>query len=444
MSEAYESAPTYKTGESFARRMDDRDSLRAYRERFHLPKLPDGQDAIYFAGNSLGLQPKSVRSSVESVLDDWAALGVDGHFNGEVPWYTFHEFLREPGATLVGALPEEVVFMNGLTVNLHLMMVTFYRPTEERYKILMEDCAFPSDTYAVRSQIAFHGRSHDDALIIAKPREGENALRTDDLEALLEREGSKIALVLLGGVNYFTGQVIDMARLTETAHRQGCLVGLDLAHAAGNVELNLHDWNVDFAVWCTYKYLNSGPGAVAGCFVHQCHAQDTSLPRFGGWWGNDPKSRFRMHLEPEFNPVATADAWQLSNPPILSMAPVLASLRVFDEAGMAALRSKSEALTGYLQFLLDRASSAVEVITPRDPTARGCQLSILVRNLPKRRFKALQTAGVVCDFREPNVIRAAPVPLYNSFQDVWRFFRILSSLSCSPPGPPHFGNQDAD
>ena len=435
MSDPDNAAPANRDDESFARTMDDRDPLRDYRERFHVPKLPDGRDVIYLAGNSLGLQPKTVRGTVESALDDWASLGVDAHFGGKVPWYPYHESLRKPGATLVGALPDEVVFMNGLTVNLHLMMVTFYRPTDDRYKIVMEDCAFPSDTYAVKTQIAFHGRSPDNGLIIVKPREGEHALRSDDIEDLLEREGSKIALVLLGGVNYYSGQVFDMARLTEAAHRNGCLIGLDLAHAAGNVELKLHDWNVDFAVWCTYKYLNSGPGAVAGCFVHRRHAQDTSLPRFGGWWGNDPKTRFRMHLEPEFKPLKTADAWQLSNPPILAMAPVLASLRIFDEAGMAALRAKSRALTGYLQFLLDRASNApdksggrFEVITPRNPAERGCQLSILVHDDIEPRRDALQSAGVVCDFREPNVIRAAPVPLYNSYRDVRRFVRIILRL----------------
>ena len=411
---------------AYALEHDRCDPLREYRQRFHVPKRPDGREALYFAGNSLGLAPIAAREIVNQELTDWAELAVDGHFNAKNPWLPYHETLREAGARLVGALPHEVVFMNGLTVNLHLMMVSFYRPTPERYKILIEDSAFPSDTYAVRTQLRFHGLDPKDGLIIAKPRAGEHWLRTEDVEALLRQEGPRTALCMMSGVNYWTGQVFDIPRITSAAHAQDCVVGWDLAHAAGNVPLSLHDWDVDFAAWCSYKYLNCGPGAAAGCFVHERHARRADLPRFGGWWGNDPKTRFRMHLEPEFVPVPTADAWQLSNPPIFSMAPLKASLAIFDEVGMSALRAKSQRLTGYLQFLLDRMpSDRYEVITPKDPAARGCQLSLLAHARPKQLFKSLEASGVVCDYREPNVIRVAPVPLYNTFHEVWRFAEVL-------------------
>jgi kynureninase len=415
---------------AFARKLDAQDPLASYRDRFLIPTRPDGSPVIYLCGNSLGLQPKSVRAAVEQELADWATLAVDAHFKGANPWYSYHEMFRNSGARLVGGVPGEVVMMNGLTVNLHLMMATFYRPTSQRYKILMEDCAFPSDTYAVRTQICHHGFDPDDALLVAKPRDGEHTLRTEDVEALLEREGSSIALVLFSGVNYLTGQLFDIARITTAARRHDCIAGWDLAHAAGNAALKLHDWNVDFACWCSYKYLNSGPGGVAGCFVHERHGRDTALPRFGGWWGNEPATRFRMHLEPEFIPRPGADGWQLSNPPILAMAPLKASMEIFDEVGMSALRNKSQRLTGYLQYLLDRMPPGrFEVITPRDPAARGCQLSILAHHEPKAVFDALQAAGVVCDFRQPNVIRVAPVPLYNTYHDVWRFAQILARQS---------------
>lgn len=417
----------YQPDEAYARKRDADDPLASYRDRFLIPARPDGSPVIYLCGNSLGLQPKTVRAAVEQELADWATLAVDAHFKGANPWYSYHEMFRESGARLVGGVPGEVVMMNGLTVNLHLMMATFYRPTRERFKILMEDCAFPSDTYAVRTQIRHHGFDPDDALLIAKPRDGEHTLRTEDVEALLAREGSSISLVLFSGVNYFTGQLFDIARITAAAHTAGCVTGWDLAHTAGNAELMLHDWNVDFACWCSYKYLNSGPGGVAGCFVHERHGQNTSLPRFGGWWGNDPATRFRMHLEPEYIPRRGADGWQLSNPPILAMAALKASMEIFDAVGMAALRTKSQRLTGYLQFLLDRIPrGCFEVITPREPAARGCQLSILAHHEPKAVFDALHAAGVVCDFRQPNVIRVAPVPLYNTYQDVWRFAQILA------------------
>lgn len=413
--------------EECAHALDAADPLRAFRDRFHLPLRPDGSPAIYFAGNSLGLQPRSVRMLLDQELRDWAELGVDAHFQGRTPWYTYHETLRDSAARLVGALPDEVVMMNSLTVNLHLMMVSFFRPTRQRYRVLMEDAAFPSDTYAVKTQLQHHGLDPREALIIAQPRPGEHALRMEDIEALIEREGEHLALVILGGVNYFTGQVFDMARIASASRRVGAMVGLDLAHAAGNVPLRLHDWDVDFAVWCSYKYLNSGPGAVAGCFVHQRHGTGAEIPRFAGWWGNDPTTRFHMHLQPEFIPRAGADGWQISNPPILALAPVRASLDIFDEAGMEALRAKSISLTGYLQFLIDRLSpSRFEVMTPRDPEARGCQLSMLVHEKPKELLAELHDEGVICDFRAPNVVRVAPTPLYNSFMDVWNFAQVLA------------------
>ncbi|HEY3664049.1 MAG TPA: kynureninase [Chthoniobacterales bacterium] len=412
----------------YALQQDREDPLRAFRDRFHIPSGADKQPLIYFVGNSLGLMPKSTRQIVDQELDDWARLGVDGHFDAATPWYSYHETLREPAARLVGARPNEVVCMNSLTVNLHLLMATFYRPTKARRKILMEAPAFPSDTYAVKSQITHHGFEPNDSLLLAQPREGEQTLRQEDIEALIEKHGDEIALVLFAGVNFFTGQLFDIAEITAAAQKRGCAVGIDLAHAAGNVPLHLHDWNVDFAVWCSYKYLNSGPGAVAGAFVHERHATNPDLPRLAGWWGNDPATRFRMQLEPEFVPVLSADSWQLSNPPILAMAPLRTSFAIFDEAGgMDALRAKSLRLTGYLQFLLDQIGSArFTVITPSAPDDRGAQLSILIHEHPRELFQKLEAAGVKTDFREPNVIRVAPAPLYNTFEEVWRFSKILS------------------
>jgi len=428
----------FRTDEDFARELDAADPLAGFRAHFHIPTNEAAEPLIYFCGHSLGLQPKAVRAAVDQELNDWARMGVHGHFKDQSPWYSYHELLREPMARLVGAQPHEVVVMNGLTVNLHLMMVSFYRPTADRFKILMEDSAFPSDTYAVRTQIRHHGFDPDQALLIARPRDGEHTLRTEDLEALIRQEGPRIALVLFGGVNYFTGQLFDMPRITAAAHAAGCTAGFDLAHAAGNVELRLHDWDVDFAVWCTYKYLNSGPGAVAGCFVHLRHAENTHIPRFGGWWGNDPKTRFRMHLNAEFDPVPSADGWQLCNPPILSLAAVKASLEIFDRAAISALRAKSELQSAYLLHLLDQHPAQrtdrghstpvrYEVITPPSPSHRGCQVSILAHDRPDRLFKSLHAAGVVGDFRPPNVIRVAPVPLYNTFHEIWRFAQILTA-----------------
>ncbi len=418
--------PSFRVDEAFAREMDEKDPLRSFADRFHTPRGPDGQPAIYFCGNSLGLMPKSARQAVERELEDWERLGVDGHFSGRSPWYRYHEQFRESGARLVGAVPGEVVMMNGLTVNLHLMMATFYRPTRERYKIVMDWPAFPSDLYAARTQLIHHGCEPDDGLVLAKPRSGEHCIHPGDIESILEDHGDVVALVLLSGVNYFTGQLYDISAIAASARREGCAIGVDLAHAVGNVPLALHDWQVDFAVWCSYKYLNAGPGALAGCFVHERHAKNVKLSRLGGWWGTDPATRFRMHQEPHFVPVAGADAWQVSNPPILSAAPLRASLDIFDEAGMTALRNKSVLLTGYMLYLIDElGSKGYEVITPRDPSARGCQLSILAHDNPRDLFKRLESAGVKGDFREPNVIRVAPAPLYNSFHEVWRFANIL-------------------
>ena len=419
---------TFSAEEQFALQLDSEDPLRHFRQKFHLPLGKDDRPLIYFAGNSLGLMPKAARAIVEEELDNWAKLGVDAHHATGTPWYTYHEALREPTARLVGANPLEVICMNSLTVNLHLMMATFYRPTKSRFKILMEEPAFPSDTYAIKTQIAHHGLDPRDALILARPRKNEFTIRTEDIVDLIQEHADQLAVVILAGVNFFTGQLFDIERITAAAQTRGITVGFDLAHAIGNVPLSLHDWNVDFAVWCSYKYLNAGPGAVAGAFVHERHATNTKLPRLAGWFGNDPNTRFRLHLEPEFIPVASADGWQISNPPIFAMAPLRASLAIFDDAGgMESLRAKSMRLTGYLEFLLTEiGSEKFTVITPRNPDERGCQLSIQAHEHPKELFSRLQAAGVKCDFREPNVVRAAPTPLYNTFHEVWSFARILA------------------
>lgn len=432
--------------EEHAHRLDRRDELAEYRALFEIPSVRglkgehtaggSGESCVYLCGNSLGLMPKATRGAVLQELDDWARLGVEGHFHAKHPWMPYHEELRDMLARLVGAKPHEVVAMNSLTVNLHLMMASFYRPRGERTRIVIEDSAFPSDSYAVQSQAAWHGLDAAGNVVRLKPRAGEHTLRTEDVCGYLESaEGARVALVLLGGVNYLTGQVMDMPRITEAGHRAGAIVGWDLAHATGNVPLSLHDWNADFACWCSYKYLNSGPGAVAGCFVHERHTRNTrwqgegALPRFAGWWGNDPTARFKMG--PEFTPVASADAWQLSNPPILAMAPVRESLRIFDRATMPALRQKSERLTGYLLGLIEQVAGElgepgrIETITPREESARGCQLSLAIKQKPREFHKALSESGVVCDFREPNVVRVAPTPLYSTYHDCWRFAEIL-------------------
>jgi kynureninase len=418
-------ALTFDTTPEFADEMDAADPLRPFRERFHIPKKQDGTDVIYFCGNSLGLQPKTARAAVLQELDDWETQAVKGHFHAKYPWLPYHEFLTPSTARLVGALPVEVVVMNSLTVNLHLMMVTFYRPSGDRTKIMIEHGSFPSDHYAVETHMRTHGLDPDEHLIQLAPRSGEMTLRTSDLLERIERNGKNVALILLGGVNYYTGQAFDMRAITAAGHEQGCVVGFDLAHAAGNLRLHLHDWNVDFAVWCSYKYLNAGPGGIAGCFIHERHVSDPALPRFAGWWGHDKKTRFIM--PPDFIPIPTAEGWQLSNPPIFQMAALRASLEIFDEAGMDTCRTKSETLTGYLEFLLDHLMKGrVTILTPRSTAERGCQLSLRVRD-GKTVYERISRAGIVCDWREPDVIRVAPVPLYNTYRDVYEFVRILNT-----------------
>lgn len=403
--------------------LDSEDPLAGLRDRFHIPRTATGDEAVYLCGNSLGLQPRATRSYVQAELDAWAERGVNGHFEGAYPWFPYHEFCTDAAAAVVGALPHEVVMMNALTVNLHLLMVSFYRPTRERYRIVIEGGAFPSDRYAAASQASFHGHDPADAVVELRPRAGEATLREEDIEAWLGANGDTVALIMLGGVNYYTGQALDMRRLTAAGHAAGAVVGFDLAHAAGNIPLALHDWDVDFAAWCSYKYLNSGPGGVAGAFVHDRHRRNADLPRFAGWWGNDPDERFRM---PEtFTPQVGAAGWQLSNAPILPMAAFRASGDLFLEVGMDALRDKSERLTAYMLDLIDaRCGDAVEVITPRDPARRGCQLSLRVSGASDLQAR-LEAAGIVGDFRPPDVVRVAPVPMYNRFDDVWRLVDVL-------------------
>jgi kynureninase len=413
-------------GRGFAEELDRTDPLRSYRSRFHIPRRENGEEEIYFCGNSLGLQPKSAQSCVEEALDAWARLGVRGHFEGKHPWLPYHEFATEKLARLVGALPVEVAAMNSLTVNLHLLMVSFYRPTPERHKILIEEHAFPSDRYAVASQIAFHGFDPRESLLEARARPGEAMLRAEDVMALIECEGESIALILWPGVQFYTGQAFALDEIAGAGHKKGCMVGCDLAHAAGNLILRLHDWNADFAVWCSYKYMNAGPGAVAGCFVHERHAMRFDLPRFAGWWGHDKSTRFAM--PPGFSPLPGAEGWQLSNPPILSLAPLLASLDLFDQAGMAALRAKSESLTGYLERLLrEHCGGHVAILTPSEPEARGCQLSLKLKN-GRRVYERLSASGIVCDWREPDVIRVAPVPFYNRYAEIFDFVDRLKGV----------------
>lgn len=418
----------YENSETFARALDAKDTLSRFRNQFHFPK----DCTCYLAGNSLGLQPLKTRQYVNEALDDWARYGVEGHFTGKHPWLPYHEFLTESTARLVGAKPLEVVVMNTLTVNLHLMMISFYRPTPSRYKVLIEAGAFPSDQYAVASQVDLHapalGFDPRQAVIELKPRSGEATLRPKDILETIEREGSTLALVLLGNVNYLTGQAFDMKAIAKTAHAQGCAVGFNLAHGAGNLKLDLHDCDVDFAVWCNYKYLNAGPGGLAGAFIHERHSRRQDLPRLAGWWGHNKQTRFKMG--PVFEPIAGAEGWQVSNPPILQLAALRASMELFEEATIEALRAKSKQLTGYLEFLLDQLPrEAVTLVTPRDPEQRGCQLSLRFTASPRELLKKLSDAGVVCDFREPDIIRAAPTPLYNSFEDVFRFVKTLEKTA---------------
>lgn len=420
----------YDLSLEFAQQMDANDALKSYRERFYFPTFTN-KPVRYFTGNSLGLQPKSARDYVNQELDDWAKWGVEGHFHGKNPWFKYHEFLTEKAAKVVGALPVEVVVTHSLTTNLHLLMVSFYRPNKAtgRTKILCESKAFPSDLYAIETQVRFHGLDPEVDMIGMDPRPGEHTLRPEDILAKIAELGDSLALVLFGGVNYYTGQLLDMEAITKAGHAVGALVGFDLAHAAGNIPVKLHDWDVDFAAWCSYKYLNSSPGGVSGMFVHERHADKPELPRFAGWWGYDKATRFQM--EPGFKPMLGAEGWQLSNAPVLGMAAHWASLELFDAVGMDALRQKSEVLTGYLEFLLDNISTKYqdkcqfEIITPRDPKQRGCQLSILLHGQGKDLFNFISDEGIVADWREPNVIRVAPVPMYNSFEDVYYLAKAI-------------------
>jgi len=412
----------------FAQQLDAKDQLNKYQDEFIFPKV-NGKKVIYFTGNSLGLQPKRTKAYVDEVMNDWADLAVEGHFYSEKPWWDYHERFANPLSKIVGALPSEVTVMNTLTVNLHLLMVSFYRPTATRYKIICEEKAFPSDQYMFQSQVLFHGYKPEDAIVEIKRREGEHNIRLEDVLAKIEEVGDELALVLIGGVNYYTGQVFDMKTITEAGHKVGAKVGWDLAHAAGNIKLELHDWNVDFAAWCSYKYMNSGPGNASGCFIHEKHHNNSELPRFAGWWGHNKERRFKM--EQTFDPVHGADGWQISNLPVLSLAPYLASVEMFDEIGMDALIAKRDKITSYLEFILHEidkeVDSSFEIITPSNPLERASQLSVLLHGEGRSLFDYLMKNGVITDWREPNVIRLAPVPLYTSFEDMYEFGQILKA-----------------
>ena len=417
---------TFQNNLEFAQSLDDKDTLKNYKNEFIFPQH-NGKNVIYFTGNSLGLQPKRAKNYVDEVMNDWANLAVEGHFYAQKPWWDYHERFANPLSKIMGCLPTEVTVMNTLTVNLHLLMVSFYRPTAKRYKIICEEKAFPSDQYMFQSQVHFHGFNPEDAIVEIKRREGEHNIRHEDIIAKINELGDELALVLFGGVNYYTGQVFDMKSITDAGHKVGAIVGFDLAHAAGNIELNLHNWNVDFASWCSYKYMNSGPGNASGCFIHEKHHNDSSLPRFAGWWGHNKERRFKM--EQNFEPVHGADGWQVSNLPILSLAPYLASVTLFDEVGMEKMLLKRDYITAYLEFILKEIDKEVkgnfEIITPQNQTERACQLSVYFHGEGKSLFEYLMKNGVVTDWREPNVIRFAPVPLYTSYEDIYNFGQIL-------------------
>jgi kynureninase len=415
---------------AFAQHLDIEDALKDFRSKFYIPII-NGKECIYLTGNSLGLQPRSTQDYVLDELEDWASFGVEGHFHARQPWFSYHQMFPGLLSKITGALPEELVVMNQLTVNLHLLMTSFYQPAKVRYKIICEAKAFPSDQYALESQVRLHGLNPDDAIIEISPREGEYTIRTEDIISSMQENKDSLALVLFGGVNYYTGQVFDMKTITEAAHAAGAYCGFDLAHAAGNIELKLHDWQVDFACWCSYKYLNSGPGGVAGAFIHQKHIANTALPRLAGWWGYEKATRFQM--EKGFKPILTAEGWQLSNAPVLSMAAHKASLDIFEEAGMENLMAKGQQLSNYLLFILDDINAAsskklIEVITPRNENEKGCQVSMLMLQKGKEVFEALKQQGVLADWREPNVIRVAPVPLYNTFLDIFTFGQIVKAI----------------
>ncbi|MFT5635533.1 MAG: kynureninase [Cognaticolwellia sp.] len=421
---------THENSLAYAKKQDAQDPLAAYRDKFHHPVI-DGKQVLYFTGNSLGLQPKSAREYINKELDEWAKWGVEGHFEAENPWVSYHEILTPASARLVGAKESEVVCMGSLTNNLHLLFVSFYKPTAKRFKIISEAKMFPSDRYLLETQAIHHGLDPDEAIIEVSPREGEYLIREEDIIATIEEHSDELALVFFGGMNYFTGQLFDMEKLTQVAHEHGALAGFDLAHAAGNVPLDLHKWNVDFAAWCTYKYINSSAGNVAGLFVNERHGDDTSINRFAGWWGHNKERRFLM--ENSFEAMQGAEGWQISNAPVMGMAILKASLDIFDEAGIQRLREKSVMLTSYLEFIFNDVVSKypnfqIEIITPTDPKKRGAQLSIKLIGTDKTFFDELTKAGVISDFRSPDVIRVAPAPLYNSFEDVYQFGNTLHSL----------------
>ena len=407
--------------------MDQNDELKSYRDSFHFPVDSNGNKMLYFTGNSLGLQPKTTKAAVEQELDDWANFAVEGHFKAKNPWMPYHELLTNDMAEIVGAKPEEVVIMNSLTANLHFLMISFYNPTKKRFKILIESDAFPSDRFAVKSQLKLHGFDPKNDLIEWSPRSNENLLRIEDLQEIIKKNGDEIALILVGGVNYYTGQLLDLKKIAKIGHSKGCKVGIDLAHGVGIVNLKLHESGIDFAAWCTYKYLNSGPGSLGGIFVHNKHKKNKSLKRLTGWWGQNKSKRFKMREELEIS--NGAEGWQLSNPAILSMAAIKASLELFRKVGMNKLRMKSINLTGYLEYLiLQMNNKNIDIITPKDPNQRGCQLSIKLNNSNKSLHENLRLNNVITDWRDPNVIRCAPVPFYNSYQDVYNFVKILRKL----------------
>ena len=417
----------FKPGIEYAKEQDLLDPLAHFRTKFHIPKNSHGEEWLYFTGNSLGLQPKETKNYIQQELDDWAKLGVEGHFEAKNPWMPYHEFLTETMAEIVGAKPIEVVIMNTLTTNLHLLMVSFYQPTILKHKILIESDAFPSDRYAVETQLRFHGFDPTESLIEWSPRKGETLLNIEDLESILQSNGNEIALLLIGGVNYYTGQYLDLKKISELGHEKGCKVGIDLAHGVGNIQPNLHESGVDFAAWCTYKYMNSGPGSLGGVFVHERYAHDQTLKRFAGWWSQNKETRFDMRQPLDITPGA--EGWQLSNPPILSMAAIKASLALFSEVGMPALIKKSKQLTGYLEYLILKLNNKnISIITPKDPEQRGCQLSIQVKNANKSLHDKLTLARVITDWRTPDVIRCAPVPFYNSFEDVFKMVEQLKKI----------------
>lgn len=419
---------TFKNTLEFAKKLDSEDQLYKYQDEFLFPQV-NGKKVIYFTGNSLGLQPKRTKAYVDEVMDDWANLAVEGHFYSKKPWWDYHERFANPLSKIIGSLPSEVTVMNTLTVNLHLLMVSFYRPTKTRYKIICEEKAFPSDQYMFQSQVHFHGYSPEDAIVEIKRRDGEHNIRLEDILEKIVEIGDELALILIGGVNYYTGQVFDMKTITAAGHNAGAYVGWDLAHAVGNIKLELHDWNVDFAAWCSYKYMNSGPGNASGCFIHEKHHNNLELPRFAGWWGHNKERRFKM--EQTFDPIRGADGWQISNLPVLSLAPYLASVEMFDEIGMDALIQKRDLITSYLEFILheigNEVDSSFEIITPSNPAERASQLSVLLHGEGRSLFDYLMKNGVITDWREPNVIRLAPVPLYCSFEDMYHFGQILKS-----------------